>query len=77
MPDVVITGWTTGLDSARCVQLLQSAAGLSANDAKRAIERLLHGETQRVPVRPGPDAALIVAALGKLGAAAHVDPGSA
>jgi hypothetical protein len=28
-------------------------------------------------VRPGPDAALIVAALGKLGAAAHVDPGSA
>ena len=73
MPDLVITGWSAGLESARCIQLLQSAAGLSATEAKRAIERLMHGETQRVAVRSGPDAALIVAARGKLGATAHVD----
>jgi len=76
MPDVVITGWTSGLETARCIPLLQSAAGLSATDAKRVIERLMHGETQRVAVRSGPDAALIVSALGKLGATAHVDPAS-
>jgi hypothetical protein len=76
MPDVVVTGWSRGLEIARCVQLLQSAAGLSATDAKRAIERLMHGETQRIAVRAGPDATLIATALGKLGAIAHVDAGS-
>ena len=76
MPDVVISGWSKGLETARCVQLLQSAAGLPAADAKRVIERLMHGETQRVAVRSVPDAALVVAALGKLGATAHVDAAS-
>jgi len=73
MPHVVITGWSKGLETARCVQLLQSAGGLSAADAKRAIERLVHGETQRVAARSEPDARLIVAALRKLGATSHVE----
>jgi len=76
MPDVVITGWSKGLETARCIQLLQSAGGLSTAAAARAIERLVHGEVQRVPARSDADARLLVAALAKLGATAHVASGS-
>ena len=68
--EVEITGWTAGFDAARCTQLLQSAAGLSATEARRVTERVLRGEHPAVALRSADDARLVVSALARLGAIA-------
>ena len=72
MPQVAITGWSKGLQTAECIQLLHSAAGLPLSDAKSVIEKVLRGEKQEVRGRTDTDARLLAAALNKLGATAHV-----
>ena len=74
MPQVAITGWSKGLQTAECIQLLHSAAGLSLTEAKSVIEKVLRGEKQEVRGRTDTDARLLAAALNKLGATAHVKP---
>lgn len=72
MREVVITGCPKSLEPARATALLQSAAGLSPAEARRAIERVLRGEAVELTARSSADARLLVAALRKLGASAQV-----
>jgi len=72
MPRVEITGWSKGLQTVSCIQLLHSSATLTLTEAKRVVENVLGGKTQEVHVRSEPDAHLLVSALAKLGAAAHI-----
>jgi len=71
---VRITGWDKGIDTQRCVDVLRSFAGMTASDAKRALEIVLRGEAHEVPMRTDADAQLLVSALGKLGAHAQIKP---
>lgn len=72
MHEIVITGWSKGLQTARCIQLLQSSAGLSPADARRVVERVLHGQAAEVSARSPADARLLAAALQRLGVAVQV-----
>jgi hypothetical protein len=71
---VKITGWDKGIETQRCVDVLQSFAGMTASDAKRALEVVMRGELHEVPMRTDADAKLLVSALGKLGARAQIKP---
>ena len=71
---VRITGWDKGIETQRCLDVLQSFAGMSASDAKRALETVLRGETGDVPMRSDEDAKLLISALAKLGAKAQIKP---
>ncbi len=74
MHGVVITGWTKGLQVATCIRLLQSSAGLSPDAAKRIVEGVLRGERREVAVQSPSQAALLAAALQKIGALARSEP---
>jgi hypothetical protein len=76
MSTVAITGWSKGLETTRCIQLLHSAADLPLADAKRVIEKVLAGKSQELTIRSEPDALLLVSALGKLGATARIKAAS-
>ena len=69
---VEITAWSRGFQSPQCVQLLRSLAGLAQAEATRVVENILKGKAQQVAVRSAADARMMVAALAKLGATAHV-----
>lgn len=71
MPQVAITG-AKDLQTATCIQLLHSAAGVPLAEAKQMIERLLQGKAQDVSMRSEADARLLVSALHKLGASAQI-----
>jgi hypothetical protein len=71
---VKITGWDKGIETQRCMDVLQSFAGMTASDAKRALETVMRGELHEVPMRTDADAKLLVSALGKLGAKALIKP---
>ena len=71
---VKIDGWDKGIETQRCVDVLRSFAGMTADDAKRALETVLRGEAHDVPMRTDADAKLLVSALGKLGARAQIKP---
>ena len=73
MPQVAITG-ASDLQTATCIQLLHSAAAVPLSEAKLLIERLLQGKAQEVSIRSEADARLLVLALQKLGASAHIKP---
>ena len=75
MPQVAITA-AKDLQTATCIQLLHSAAALPLPEAKQMIARLLQGKPQEVTIRSEPDARLLIAALHKLGASAHIKPAS-
>ena len=72
MPIIEITAWSKGFKSPECVQLLHSFGGLDIAAAKSATASILQGKSQEVTVRSAADARLMVAALIKLGASAHV-----
>jgi len=71
---VRILGWDKGIESQRCMDILQSFAGMTASDAKRALETVLRGDLHDVPMRTDADAKLLVSALAKLGARAQIKP---
>ena len=47
---------------------------MTASDAKRALETVLRGTAQEVPMRTDADAKLLISALAKLGARAQLKP---
>lgn len=71
---VRITGWDKGFETQRCLDILQSFAGMSASDAKRALETVMRGDLHDVPMRTDADVKLLVSALAKLGARAQIKP---
>ena len=74
MPRIEITGWSKGFDVTRCASVLHTFAGLSANEARRVVERVVDGKREAVELKTANDAQLLLAALTKLGAQARAAP---
>ena len=74
---IEITGWSKGFDVNMCVRVLHSLGGLSVNEARRVVERVLDAKRERVELKTQRDAQLLLAALAKLGANAHLAPAAA
>ena len=71
---IEISGWSKGFDVNMCVRVLHSLGGLSVNEARRVVERVLDGKRERVELKTERDAQLLLAALAKLGANAQLAP---
>jgi hypothetical protein len=74
---IEISGWSKGFDVNMCVRVLHSLGGLSVNEARRVIERVLAGKRERVELKTERDAQLLLSALARLGANAHLAAGAA
>jgi len=72
MPQVEITGCSPGFKTSSCIDVLRSFAGLTPAEARAVTEKILRSERSHVGIRSDADAKLLVAALVKLGASAHV-----
>ena len=71
---IEISGWSKGFDIPMCVRVLHSLAGLTVEEARRVVERVVAGKRERVALKTARDAQLLLAALAKLGAKAAIAP---